>query len=78
MRMFKHIKKKLDEANRELGTERGEAPDAKGTVQFTNDNGVSITVNSSDFVNIIRNNTQLKVRAFDIIEDDEIVSIEKH
>ena len=31
MRMFKHIKKKLDEANRELGTERGEAPDAKGT-----------------------------------------------
>jgi ribonucleoside-diphosphate reductase alpha chain len=31
MRIFKHIKKKLDEANLELGTERGEAPDAAGT-----------------------------------------------
>src|SRR6056300_1041955 len=31
MRMFGHIRTKLDEANLELGTERGEAPDAKGT-----------------------------------------------
>ena len=31
MRMFKLIKKKLDEANLELGAERGEAPDAAGT-----------------------------------------------
>jgi ribonucleoside-diphosphate reductase alpha chain len=31
MRIFKHIKKKLDEANLELGAERGEAPDAAGT-----------------------------------------------
>jgi ribonucleoside-diphosphate reductase alpha chain len=30
-RMFKLIEGKLDEANLELGTERGEAPDAKGT-----------------------------------------------
>lgn len=30
-KMFKNIKKKLDEANLELGSERGEAPDAKGT-----------------------------------------------
>jgi ribonucleoside-diphosphate reductase alpha chain len=29
--MFKHIKEKLDEANQELGLERGEAPDAAGT-----------------------------------------------
>jgi ribonucleoside-diphosphate reductase alpha chain len=29
--MFKHIREKLDEANIELGTERGEAPDTKGT-----------------------------------------------
>jgi len=31
MRMFKLIRSKLDEANIELGKERGEAPDAKGT-----------------------------------------------
>jgi ribonucleoside-diphosphate reductase alpha chain len=31
IRMFKHIKEGLDVANLELGTERGEAPDAKGT-----------------------------------------------
>lgn len=29
--MFKHLREKLDEANIELGTERGEAPDAKNT-----------------------------------------------
>ncbi len=31
IRLFKLIRSKLDEANLELGTERGEAPDAKGT-----------------------------------------------
>ena len=31
VRMFKHIKTKLNEANLELGKERGEAPDASGT-----------------------------------------------
>ena len=31
IRMFKHIKAGLDLANRELGSERGEAPDAYGT-----------------------------------------------
>ena len=30
IRMFKHIRKGLDEANKDLGKERGEAPDAKG------------------------------------------------
>ena len=30
LRMFRHIRGKLDEANIQLGTERGEAPDAKG------------------------------------------------
>jgi len=29
--MFNHIRSKLNEANQELGKERGEAPDAKGT-----------------------------------------------
>ena len=31
--IFKHIRSKLDEANLQLGAERGEAPDAKGTGQ---------------------------------------------
>jgi len=31
MRMFKHIRTELDAANRKLGEERGEAPDAHGT-----------------------------------------------
>ena len=31
VRMFKHIRTKLNEANLELGSERGEAPDASGT-----------------------------------------------
>jgi len=31
MRMFRHIRSKLDEANLELGEERGEAPDASST-----------------------------------------------
>ena len=29
--IFKHVREKLDVANQELGSERGEAPDAKGT-----------------------------------------------
>jgi ribonucleoside-diphosphate reductase alpha chain len=33
MKIFKHIRSKLDEANLALGNERGEAPDAKGTGQ---------------------------------------------
>ena len=33
LQMFKHIRKKLDEANKDLGAERGEAPDAAGTGQ---------------------------------------------
>lgn len=31
LQMFRHIRKGLDEANKQLGTERGEAPDAEGT-----------------------------------------------
>jgi ribonucleoside-diphosphate reductase alpha chain len=31
IRMFKHIRTELDAANRKLGSERGEAPDAEGT-----------------------------------------------
>jgi len=33
IKVFKHIREKLNDANLELGNERGEAPDAKGTGQ---------------------------------------------
>jgi len=73
IRMFKHIGKKLDEANKEIGSIRGEAPDVQSPIKFTGDSGRIITINSSDFVNVIRNNTQLLIRAYDVIEGDEIV-----
>jgi ribonucleoside-diphosphate reductase alpha chain len=73
IRMFKHIGRKLDEANKEIGAVRGEAPDVQSPIKFTGDSGRIITINSSDFVNVIRNNTQLLIRAYDVIEGDEIV-----
>ena len=54
MRMFKHIKKKLDEANLELGAERGEAPDAAGTGRrFSHTQAIAPNASSS----IIMGNT---------------------
>jgi ribonucleotide reductase alpha subunit len=73
IRMFKHIREQLDVANKQLGSERGEAPDVQSPIKFTGDSGRIITINSSDFVNVIRNNTQLLIRAYDVIEGDEIV-----
>ena len=54
MRIFKHIKKKLDEANLELGAERGEAPDATGTGRrFSHTQAIAPNASSS----IIMGNT---------------------
>ena len=54
MRIFKHIKKKLDEANLELGAERGEAPDAAGTGRrFSHTQAIAPNASSS----IIMGNT---------------------
>jgi ribonucleoside-diphosphate reductase alpha chain len=54
MRIFKHIKKKLDEANLELGAERGEAPDAVGTGRrFSHTQAIAPNASSS----IIMGNT---------------------
>jgi ribonucleoside-diphosphate reductase alpha chain len=54
MRIFKHIRGRLDEANRELGTERGEAPDAEGT-GFRLSHVMAIAPNASS--SIIMGNT---------------------
>jgi ribonucleoside-diphosphate reductase alpha chain len=61
MRMFKHIRSKLDEANIELGTERGEAPDATGTGQrFSHIMAVAPNASSS----IIMGNTSPSIEPF--------------
>jgi ribonucleoside-diphosphate reductase alpha chain len=60
-RIFKHIKKKLDEANLELGKERGEAPDAKGTGRrFSHMQAVAPNASSS----ILMNNTSPSIEPY--------------
>jgi ribonucleoside-diphosphate reductase alpha chain len=61
VRMFKHIRSKLDEANLELGTERGEAPDAAGTGRrFSHVMAIAPNASSS----IIMGNTSPSVEPF--------------
>jgi ribonucleoside-diphosphate reductase alpha chain len=60
-RIFKHIKKKLDEANFELGTERGEAPDAAGTGRrFSHMQAIAPNASSS----ILMNNTSPSIEPY--------------
>ena len=60
-KIFKHIKKKLDEANLELGTERGEAPDAVGTGRrFSHTQAIAPNASSS----ILMNNTSPSIEPY--------------
>jgi len=60
-KIFKHIKKGLDEANKELGKERGEAPDAKGTgLRFSHMLAIAPNASSS----IIMGNTSPSIEPF--------------
>lgn len=60
-RMFKHIRKRLDEANLELGKERGEAPDAKGTgKRFSHMTAIAPNASSS----ILMNNTSPSIEPY--------------
>lgn len=61
VRMFKHIRSKLDEANMELGEERGEAPDATGTGRrFSHVMAIAPNASSS----IIMGNTSPSIEPF--------------
>lgn len=61
MRMFRHIRGKLDEANLELGKERGEAPDAVGTGRrFSHVMAIAPNASSS----IIMGNTSPSIEPF--------------
>ena len=60
-RMFRHIRGKLDEANMEIGQERGEAPDARGTGRrFSHIMAIAPNASSS----IIMGNTSPSIEPF--------------
>jgi ribonucleoside-diphosphate reductase alpha chain len=60
-RIFNHIRTRLDEANRTLGTERGEAPDAQGTGRrFSHVMAIAPNASSS----IIMGNTSPSIEPF--------------
>jgi len=61
LRMFKHIREKLNEANKKLGAERGEAPDAVGTgFRFSHLMAVAPNASSS----IIMGNTSPSIEPY--------------
>lgn len=61
VRMFKHIRRKLDEANKEIGAVRGEAPDAKGTgLRFSHVSALAPNASSS----IIMGNTSPSIEPY--------------
>jgi ribonucleoside-diphosphate reductase alpha chain len=61
MRMFKNIREKLNEANKQLGKERGEAPDAAGTgLRFSHLMAVAPNASSS----IIMGNTSPSIEPY--------------
>ena len=61
VRMFKYVRNKLDEANLELGKERGEAPDAEGTGRrFSHVMAIAPNASSS----IIMGNTSPSIEPF--------------
>tara|TARA_B100000029_G_scaffold506464_1_gene589267 strand:- start:2147 stop:3325 length:1179 start_codon:yes stop_codon:yes gene_type:complete len=61
LRLFRHIRTKLDEANKQLGDERGEAPDAKGRgLRFSHVMAIAPNASSS----IIMGNTSPSIEPF--------------
>lgn len=73
IRMFKSIRAKLDIANKELGKERGEAPDIQSEIVLEDEFGNIKTFNSNDMININRNGNHMNIRVFEIQEGDELI-----
>jgi ribonucleoside-diphosphate reductase alpha chain len=73
--IFSKIRSQLDEANRVLGLERGEAPDAAGTIEFEDESSNIVSVNSSDTISIMRDGQEMFVRAHAVIEGDILVNM---
>jgi ribonucleotide reductase alpha subunit len=72
LKIFKHIREKLDESNKQLGSERGEAPDVQSVIKFHGNDGNIVEINSSDFVKVIRNGHELLIRAFNVVPGDNL------
>jgi ribonucleoside-diphosphate reductase alpha chain len=70
--IFAFVRGKLDEANKQLGSERGEAPDAQSEILFEDDSGNSISVKSSDFVTVVRGGEEMSIRACAVLEGDDL------
>ena len=70
--IFKHIRENLDDANKALGLERGEAPDAQSEILFEDDSGNSISIKSSDFVTVVRGGEEMSIRACAVLEGDDL------
>lgn len=76
IRMFKNIRNKLNEANKKLGMERGEAPDVQSVITLEDSDGNTVKLNSSDYVTVDRDGEALVIRACAITEGDTIMSAE--
>ena len=73
--IFKHIRTKLDVANKELGSERGEAPDAQSKILFEGSDGDAIECNSSDTVTVVRGGETMLIRACAVLEGDDLKTV---
>ena len=70
--IFESVRKKLDVANKELGSERGEAPDVQSKILFEGDDGNTVEFNSSDTVTVVRNGETMLIRACAVVEGDDL------
>jgi ribonucleoside-diphosphate reductase alpha chain len=70
--MFADIRGKLDVVNKQLGSERGEAPDVQSKILFEDDAGNTVEFNSSDFVTVVRNGETMLIRACAVLEGDDL------
>lgn len=70
--IFSNVRTKLDEANQQLGFERGEAPDAQSKILFEGDDGNTVEFNSSDTVTVVRNGETMLIRACAVLEGDDL------
>jgi ribonucleoside-diphosphate reductase alpha chain len=70
--IFAFVRGKLDEANKVLGLERGEAPDVQSKIIFEDDAGNTVEFNSSDFVTVDRGGETMLIRACAVTEGDDL------
>lgn len=75
--IFENVRGKLDDANKQLGLERGEAPDIQSKILFECDDGNIVEFNSSDIVAVVRNGETTLVRACAVVEGDDLKIGEK-